>query len=170
MSQKKKETAGVLSNRPKTSQPRKTTVVHDFVRDVKKYRKTSVSDITNNLHRALVKVSQSTIWRRLREQQYRSYINHLLVVRIGRQDYNLKRSTEMSQITSGTWFYGLMRPKWTSTKVMERPKCGERRDLLMIQNMQAHLWSTWNKYHGLGLHCYLWSGLTNLYWWCNSWW
>ena len=31
-----------------------------------------------------------------------------------------------------------MRPRLTSTKVMERTKCGERRYLLMIQNMQAH--------------------------------
>ena len=38
-----------------------------------KNSKTSVSDITNNLHRAGVKVSQSNVWRRLREQQYRSY-------------------------------------------------------------------------------------------------
>ena len=27
----------------------------------------------------------------------------------------------------------------SSTKVMERPICGERRDLLMIQDIQSHL-------------------------------
>ena len=38
--------------------------------------------------------------------------------------------------------YGLMRLRFTSPKVMERPSCGERRDLFLIQNIQAHLWST----------------------------
>ena len=63
--------------------------------------------------------------------------NHSSVVRIGRQDFYLQRSTEMSHKSSGTKFYGLMRPRLNSTKVME--KCGERRDLLIIQNIQPHL-------------------------------
>ena len=50
----------------------KTTAVDDrnIVRAVKKNPKTSVRIVTNNLHRAGVKESQSTIQRRLREQQY----------------------------------------------------------------------------------------------------
>lgn len=72
---KKKETTGVLSNRRPTGRPRKTTVVDDrnIVRAVKKTPKTSVSDITNDLHSAGVKVSQSTVGRRLREQKYRGH-------------------------------------------------------------------------------------------------
>lgn len=51
---KKKETTGVLSNRRPTGRPRKTTVVDDrnIVRAVKKTPKTSVSDISNDLHSA----------------------------------------------------------------------------------------------------------------------
>ena len=72
-------------------------------------------------------------------------------MRIGRWDYNLQRSTEMSHKSSGTKLYGLMRPRLTSTKVREMPKCGERRDLLMIQNIQDHLWSmAWRKCPWLG--------------------
>ena len=87
----------------------------NIVRAVKKTPKTWVYDITNNLHRAAVKVSrslESIIWRILREQQYRGYstkckmqtipkmaipqnANHSSVVRIGRRDYSLQRSTEM---------------------------------------------------------------------------
>ena len=59
---KKKETTGVLSNRCQTGQPRKTTLVDDrnIVRAAKKTPKTSVSHITNNLHSAGMKISQST--------------------------------------------------------------------------------------------------------------
>ncbi len=63
---KKKETTGVLSNRPRTGRPRKAPAVDDrnIVTDVKKDPKTTVS---NNLQRAGVKVSQSTVRRRLHE-------------------------------------------------------------------------------------------------------
>eukprot|EP00064_Thunnus_orientalis_P000139 superscaffoldBa00000006_g139 len=59
---KKKETTGVLNNRHRTGRPRKTTVVDDrnIARVAKKNPKTSVSHITNDLHSAEVKVSQST--------------------------------------------------------------------------------------------------------------
>ena len=72
---KKKETTGVLSNRRGTGRPRKTAAVDDrnIVRAVKKDPKTTVSDISNNLQRAGVKVSQSTVRRRLHEQKYRGY-------------------------------------------------------------------------------------------------
>jgi len=125
---KKKETTEVQSNRRRTGRPRKTTVADDrsIVRAVKKTPKTSVSDITNDLHSAGVKVSQSTVRRRLREQKYRGQdANHSSEVRIGRPDWNLQRSTEMSRKSSGTQSCGLIRPRLISTKVMERPKCGE---------------------------------------------
>ena len=61
------------------------------------------------------------------------------VIRIGKRNYTLQISTAMSHKSSGTKFYGEMRTRLTSTKAMEKPKCGERRDLLMIQNIQAAL-------------------------------
>ena len=56
---KKKETTGVLSNRRRTSRPRITAATDDrnIVRAVKKDPKTTVSDNSNNLQRARVKVS-----------------------------------------------------------------------------------------------------------------
>lgn len=59
---KKKETTGVLSNRRRTGQPRKTTVVDDrnIVRAAKKNPKTSVSHITNDLHSSTVHCSKKT--------------------------------------------------------------------------------------------------------------
>jgi len=70
---KKKETTGVL--RRQTGRPRKTSAVDDrnIVRAVKKDPKTTVSDISNNLQRAGVKVSLSTVRRRLHEQKYNGY-------------------------------------------------------------------------------------------------
>ena len=78
---KKKETAGVLSNRHRTGQPRKTTAVDDrnVVRDAKK------NPIINNLHRAGVKVSQSTILRREQQDAIPQDANHSSVLRIGRR-------------------------------------------------------------------------------------
>ena len=72
---KKKETTGVLSNRRRTGRPRKTTAVDDrnIVRAVKKDPKTTVVGISNKLQRAGVKVSLSTVRRRLHEQKYRDY-------------------------------------------------------------------------------------------------
>uniref|UniRef100_A0A673FSC5 Transposase IS30-like HTH domain-containing protein n=1 Tax=Sinocyclocheilus rhinocerous TaxID=307959 RepID=A0A673FSC5_9TELE len=51
---RKKETTGVLSNRPRTGRPRKTSAVDDrnIVTAVKKDPKTTVSDISKNLQRA----------------------------------------------------------------------------------------------------------------------
>ncbi len=64
-----------LSNTPRTGRSRKTSAVDDrnIVTAVKKDPKTTVSDISNNLQRAGVKVSQSTVRRRLHEQKYRGY-------------------------------------------------------------------------------------------------
>ena len=53
----------------------------------------------------------------------------------------------MSQEMSGTMFYGLMRLRLTSTKVMERAECAERRDLLMIEKkLICEAW--WRNCHG----------------------
>lgn len=70
---KKKETIGVLSNRHRIGWPRKTTEVDEkkIVRAMRKHPKTAVSEITKNFHRAEVKVSQSTVQRRLRYKVYR---------------------------------------------------------------------------------------------------
>lgn len=65
--------------------------------------------------------------------------NHSLARRIGRPGWNLPKGTEMSLKNSGKKFYGLMRQRLTFSKVMERRKFGERKDLLMIPNIQAHL-------------------------------
>ena len=67
----KKETTVVLSNRCPTGRQRKTSAIVDrnIVRAVKKTPITTVSDITNNLQKAGVKVSQSTICRRVRDKR-----------------------------------------------------------------------------------------------------
>ncbi|XP_049319818.1 homeobox-containing protein 1a isoform X2 [Astyanax mexicanus] len=72
---KKKVVTGVLSNRCRTGRPRKTTALDDrnIVSAVENDPKTTVSDISNTLQRAGVKVSQSTVRRRLHEQKYRSF-------------------------------------------------------------------------------------------------
>ena len=159
---KKKETAGVLSNRHRTGRPRKTTVDdRNIVRAVKKNPKRSVSDITNNLNQSFL------------EDLYSSNIeavpkdaNHP-AVRIRRRDYNLKRSTKLSHKSSGKLFYGLIRPTLTATKVMGRPKCEEwRHTYSKTYMLVCETW--WRMCHGLGLHGSFWSGLTNLYRWCNS--
>lgn len=139
---KKKKTTGVLSNKHRTGRPRVTTAIDDrnIVRAVKKNPKTTVTDITANLHRAGVKVSQiEEDFERRNIEAIPQDANHSSAKRIGKPDWILLRSTEMSHKSFGTKFYGLMRPRLTSTKVMERPKYGERKDLLMIQKIQAHL-------------------------------
>ena len=149
---KKKETAGILSNRHQTGWPRKTTAVDDRALWRKTPKHQSVTSQTISTRQGWRYLNQP-VQRRLREQQYRGYTTRCkpLISSKNRKNYNLQRSTEMSHKSSGTKFYGLMRPRLTSTKVMERPKCGERRDLLMIQNIQAHLWSTVEEVSWLGL-------------------
>ena len=106
-------------------------------------------------------VSQSTIRRRFREQQYRGYTTRCKVL-ISSKNQKATFANKYRDEPLKFWnkFYGLRKPWLTSTKMMERPKCGERRALLMIQNIQAHFWST---VEGVS-----WLGLTNLYWWWNS--
>lgn len=85
---------------------------------------------------------EGTSWK-LRIHELKAFIVLLYVKgaseRIGRPDWILQRSTEINHKKFGTTFYGLIRPRLSSTKVMKRPKYGERKDLLMIQNIQAHL-------------------------------
>ena len=118
------------------------------VRAVKTNPRASVTSQTVS-----TKASRSTLWRTLRQQPYRypQSTNHSSVRRIRRRDYNRQRSTEWRQSDG---------------------KCEERRDRLMILNIRNELncEARWKKCHGLGLHGCFWSGFTNLYWWCNSWW
>lgn len=54
-----------------------------------------------------------------------------------RVSLDLQRGSEINRKHFGIKFYGLMRPRLTTTKVMERPKSGERGALLMFPNIQA---------------------------------
>lgn len=72
--------------------------------------------------------------------------SHSSAVWLGRLDWNLQGSTEISAKSSGRKFYGLMRPKLISAKVMEKPNCRERKDMLMI-----HLWNIMEAVSWLGL-------------------
>lgn len=114
---KKKETTGVLSNRRRTGRPRKTAAIDDrnIVRAVKKDPKTTVSDNSNNLQRARVKVSQCTVHRRLHEQRYRGFTRRckpLISKKNRKSGWNLPKHTE----TSFKKFKGLMRQRLTLPK------------------------------------------------------
>ncbi len=105
---RKKETTGVLSNTPRTGRSRKTSAVDDrnIVTAVKKDPKTTVSDISNNLQRAGVKVSQSTVRRRLHEQKYRGYTRRCKPL-ISKK--NRRQASKILGQGFMDWFYG---PKW----------------------------------------------------------
>ena len=137
-----------------------------------KYQSTN---ITNNLYSAGVRVSESPGWKRLWEQQYRGYTTRCKalssVVRIRRRDYNLQRSSEMSHKSSGTKFYGLIKTQNYLYQSDGKAKVWRKKGSAHDPNIQAHLWSTVEvEVSCLGFHGCFWSGLTNLYWWCNSWW
>lgn len=70
------------------------------------------TDITASLHRAGVKGSQPTAQRQ-------------------------KNFRGKKQVQRSARFYGLMRPGLTSTKAMDRPKYGERKDVLMIPDTRS---------------------------------
>ena len=72
------------------------------VRAVKK------SAITNDLHSAGLKVPQSIAGGRFRV--IAQDVNHQSVGRMGRPDWNLQRSKEMSHMSSGSQSHGRMRP------------------------------------------------------------
>ncbi len=111
--------------------PRKTSAVDDrnIVTAVKKDPKTTVSDISNNLQRARVKVSQSTVRRRLHEQKYRGYTRRCKPL-ISKK--NRRRASKILVL-------------WTDeTKINlyqsdGKAKAGRKKGLLMIPNIQAHL-------------------------------
>ncbi len=131
---KNRETTDVLSNRPRTGRPRKTSVVDDrnIVTDVKKDPKTTVSVIRNNLQRAGVKVSQSTVRRRLHEQKYRGYTWRCKPL------ISKKNRRQASKIL-GQSFMDWWDKDWPLPKWLERLKFGGKKDLLMIPNIKAHL-------------------------------
>lgn len=91
-----KVATGVLSNRCWTDRSRESTAVDDrnIVSAVKKYLKTTHSDIRNNLKKAGVKELQSIVHRRFHEQKYRHFTRRckpLLTRRIGRANKNKYR-------------------------------------------------------------------------------
>lgn len=57
----------------------------------------------------------------------------------------------MSGKSSGKQFSELMSPILITTKAMEMPKCGERKGLLIIQSIQAHLRTMVEAVYWLGL-------------------
>ncbi len=105
---RKKETTGVLSNTPRMGRSRNTSAVDDrnIVTAVKKDPKTTVSDISINLQRAGVKVSQSTVRRRLHEQKYRGYTRRCKPL-VSKK--NRRRASKILGQGFMDWFYG---PKW----------------------------------------------------------
>ncbi len=104
---------------------RKTSEVDDrnIVTAVKKDPKTTVSDISNNLQRAGVKVSQSTVRRRLHEQKHRGYTRRCKPL-----------ISEMNRRWASKFLgQGFMDQSDGKAKVLRK------KDLLMIPNIQAHL-------------------------------
>ena len=82
---------------------------------------TTVSDISNDLHRTGVKESQTTVPRRQR--------TNIEVIQQHKEE-------QVSSKSSGTQFYGLMKPWLTS-----EGQTGEIKGLSMIPNIQGHtLW------------------------------
>ena len=83
---KKKETPGILSNRPRTDRPRKTTAVDDRnIESCEENPKISVWILGEDSNIEAIHTDANSS-----------------VVRIGRLDYNLQRSTEMTHASSGT--------------------------------------------------------------------
>ena len=84
------------------------TAVREGSVAMNKNPKTSISDITKNLHREGMKVSQSTIYKEDLERSNMEVIpqdaSHSSVVRICRRDYNLQRRTEVIHKRSGGKF------------------------------------------------------------------
>ena len=103
-----------------------------------------MTDITNNLQRAGVKVSQSAIRRlaRLQEQEDRGPTRRckpFISKKKGRQDWNFAKKKKYRDEVHNFWDKILWSDKTKITKLMERLICGVRKDLLMIPNTQALL-------------------------------
>ncbi len=108
---RKKEITGVLSNTPWTGRSRKTSAVDDrnIVTAVKKDPKTTVSDISNNLQRAGVRVWQSTVRRRLHKQKYRGYTRRCKP--LISKTKNRRRASKTLEQGFMEWLYGPKRWK-----------------------------------------------------------
>lgn len=122
----KEGATGIPSNRHQTGRPRETTTVdlRNLVKAVKKPPKTSVSDITDRLRRAGVRVSQLTVQRRLGEQQYRSYTTSKPLVSSMNQKARIQFTNKNSDESQTFWNLSFMNGKRatrTSPKLMERP-------------------------------------------------
>ncbi len=130
----KEETTGVLSNTPRTGRSRKTSAVDDrnIVTAVKKDPKTTVSDMSNNLQRAGVKVSQSTVRRRLHEQKYRSYTRRC-------KPLISKKNRRRASKILGQGFMDWFEDNDFMDQSDGKAKVWRKKDLLMIPNIQAHL-------------------------------
>lgn len=107
-----------------------------------KYSESSWTGIMLHVWQDLNKLSEGSVYaffdvhsatssiKTFKKEIHRPYHTMHTAKGIARPEGILQRSTEISPS-----FYGLMRPRWTSNKVIER------RGLLMSQNTQAHLWS-----------------------------
>ena len=119
--------------------PRKATAVdaRNSVRAEKKNLKTSGNDITNNLHRAGVNIVQTTVW--IRERQYIDYTTRCKSLI---SSTNWKARLQFARKYRDELWNKVL---WTDdTKVnlyQCAGKCGDKRDLFMIQNIKAHLWA-----------------------------
>ena len=142
---KKKETTGVLSNRHKTGEGQQKQFMQEteIVRGVKEKPQNIITDITKNIHRAGVKVSQSTIGRRLRKQQYRDYTTRCKPL-ISSKNLEVRFAKQVQRWA--TKVMELTRPIFTKGQ-----KCVVRRDVLMTQNIQAYLRSMVEEVSWLGL-------------------
>ena len=140
---KRGETAIILSNRHRTSRSRKVDD-RKIVIAVKKNPKISVTSQSPQGKREFISINclKKTIMRLYRKMQ--SSKNQKVRLQFAKKYIN-----EVQKFWNT--FYRLMRPRLTSNKVLERPKCGKRRDLLMIQNIQVHLWSMVEEVLWLGL-------------------
>ena len=129
-------------------QPLMTETLREQWRKIPKYQ--SLTSQTH-LHRAGEKVSQSTVQRWRREQEYKGYTTRCKpLIRSTNRKGEITICKEVMRWATKVLGQSFM-DCLTSTKVMERPVCGERRDLLMIQNIQINLWSTVEEVSWLGL-------------------
>ncbi len=102
-----KRQKSLMYNRQRIGQSRKTTAVDDrnIVRAEKKNPKTT-SPTT----------SRKQGWKYHSLSLAEDFESRITEARIRRPDWNLQSSTEMSQKSSGTKFYGQMRPRWPLPK------------------------------------------------------
>lgn len=145
MSLKNKVTSGVLTTRHWTCQPRKITAADN--RNIVKISK----NITSNLHRAGVKISQSTIQRKLWQQKYKSHsTRHKLLISSKNQKARREFTKKYNNVPLGccTRSKGkskVCKKKWSA----HYPK--------YVSSFVKH-----GAWHGLGLRGCFWNRPTNL--------